>query len=215
MYSRLFNQANYNSTKSTIISNINGRICHHRVYLLKMIAEQEKIRNYLEVGVHNGASMSYVVHQTNSKINKCIGLDLFEDTFYKDKITIENSRNNIERNNISNSNVILVKCNSNNPNTLNQVNRILNGEELDLLFIDGDHKYNGVKTDCLLYSRLLKKGGLLVFDDFGPRHPGVYKFLNEFIKENNEFEIIDYFTDYPNGHPTVPDYCTMLVLKKL
>ena len=37
---------------------------------------------------------------------------------------------------------------------------------LDFLFIDGDHSYESVKQDFLLYSKLLKKGSLLIFHDY-------------------------------------------------
>ncbi len=54
-------------------------------------------------------------------------------------------------------------------------------EGVDLLFIDGDHRYEGVMADFLLYSPLVKKGGIIAFhdviaqaDDFG-----VPKFIKE------------------------------------
>ena len=38
---------------------------------------------------------------------------------------------------------------------------------LDLLFIDGDHSYEGVKADWDAYNRFLKPGTLVVFHDWG------------------------------------------------
>jgi len=38
---------------------------------------------------------------------------------------------------------------------------------LDLLFIDGDHSYKGVKSDWDAYSRFLRSGSLVVFHDWG------------------------------------------------
>ena len=38
-------------------------------------------------------------------------------------------------------------------------------DPIDFLFIDGDHSYYAVLTDWLLYSPLVKKGGMVVFDD--------------------------------------------------
>lgn len=40
-------------------------------------------------------------------------------------------------------------------------------EELDLLFIDGDHSYDAVKADWEHYQRFLKTGSLVVFHDYG------------------------------------------------
>ena len=54
---------------------------------------------------------------------------------------------------------------------------------LDLLFIDADHTYEGVKADYLLYKDNVKPGGLIVFHDIihHPNHPtvGVDRFWNE------------------------------------
>lgn len=38
-------------------------------------------------------------------------------------------------------------------------------DSLDLLFIDGDHTYKGVKQDYEMYSKYVRKGGLIVFHD--------------------------------------------------
>lgn len=38
-------------------------------------------------------------------------------------------------------------------------------KKIDLLFIDGDHTYEGVKRDFELYSPLVRKGGLIAFHD--------------------------------------------------
>lgn len=37
--------------------------------------------------------------------------------------------------------------------------------EIDFIFIDGDHSYEGVKKDWLLYSGLVRKGGIIAFHD--------------------------------------------------
>jgi predicted O-methyltransferase YrrM len=41
--------------------------------------------------------------------------------------------------------------------------------KLDFLFIDGDHRYEGVKRDFECYSSLVKKGGIIAFHDILPR----------------------------------------------
>ncbi len=38
---------------------------------------------------------------------------------------------------------------------------------LDVLFIDGDHSYEGVKADWDAYKRFLKKGSIVIFHDYG------------------------------------------------
>jgi predicted O-methyltransferase YrrM len=39
-------------------------------------------------------------------------------------------------------------------------------QTFDLIYIDGDHEAKGVLSDAVLAWRLLKKGGILVFDDY-------------------------------------------------
>jgi predicted O-methyltransferase YrrM len=39
---------------------------------------------------------------------------------------------------------------------------------LDLLFIDGDHSYAGVKRDFALYSPIVRPAGMIVFHDIAP-----------------------------------------------
>jgi len=48
---------------------------------------------------------------------------------------------------------------------LKGVKRFLAGKKLDLLFIDGDHSYEGVKRDWEMYSPLMREGGVVVFHD--------------------------------------------------
>jgi predicted O-methyltransferase YrrM len=59
----------------------------------------------------------------------------------------------------------LLRANSHEPGTLKQVTGLFNGSGIDLLFLDGDHTYEGVKRDWEMYSPLVRKGGLVVFHD--------------------------------------------------
>lgn len=61
--------------------------------------------------------------------------------------------------------------NSHSPATLVDLKKVLAGAEIDLLMIDGDHTYEGVKQDYLMYAPLVREGGLVVFHDVLP-HPG-------------------------------------------
>jgi predicted O-methyltransferase YrrM len=52
---------------------------------------------------------------------------------------------------------------------------LLAGEPIDVLFIDGDHTYEGVKQDFLMYAPMVANEGMIVFHDVSPHpsHPGV------------------------------------------
>ena len=43
-------------------------------------------------------------------------------------------------------------------------------EPIDLLFIDGDHRYEGVRADLLEYRHMVSPGGLIAFHDIVPDH---------------------------------------------
>jgi predicted O-methyltransferase YrrM len=77
----------------------------------------------------------------------------------------------------------LLRRSSHDPRTLDRVKRILSGRELDFLFIDGDHSYEGVKQDFEMYSPMVRKGGLVAFHEIagpgGERARGVPSFWRE------------------------------------
>lgn len=58
-----------------------------------------------------------------------------------------------------------VREDSHAPETLEAVERILDGREVDFLFIDGDHTYEGVRADFEMYAPLVREGGLVGFHD--------------------------------------------------
>jgi len=51
------------------------------------------------------------------------------------------------------------------PRTLRRVERILGGQRLDVLFIDGDHSYEGALGDFLAYRPFVRDGGVIAFHD--------------------------------------------------
>ncbi len=63
-------------------------------------------------------------------------------------------------------------------------------EFFDWIYIDGDHYYEGVKKDIELAAKKLKKGGMIVLNDYavwspvGMTHCGVARAVNEFCLEN-------------------------------
>lgn len=58
----------------------------------------------------------------------------------------------------------------------------LNINNIGLLFIDGNHEYDSVKEDFLLWNPKLIKGGVIAFHDSTERE-GVKQVVNEYINE--------------------------------
>jgi len=160
-----------------------GRICHHRVCCLHVLSRLlGNVKRYVEVGVHNGTSMSYVVKESTPK--HCIGIDMFTTNAHygKDKLQKERSRKNIQKNNASKSKIGLIKGNSRSEKVLAELLKNFNYNTVDMLFIDGDHSYDGVKADFDNYSKFVRPGGWIILDDYMPHKdnwPGICKFVHE------------------------------------
>jgi predicted O-methyltransferase YrrM len=79
---------------------------------------------------------------------------------------------------------------SHDPKTKSLVYDLIPEGSLDLLFIDGDHSYAGVKQDSIDYTPLVKKGGLVGYHDtLMIEETG--RAVNDFVAENSDmFEIV-------------------------
>ena len=62
----------------------------------------------------------------------------------------------------------LIRGDSHAEEVCTRVKRIT--QSLDVLFIDGDHSYEGVKSDFLMYAPLVRPGGIVAFHDIA-EHP--------------------------------------------
>jgi len=65
-------------------------------------------------------------------------------------------------------------------------------DRIDLLFIDGDHSYQGVKSDWEAYKSFLKSGSVVVFHDWGWAE-GVKRVITEDVKS-----LVDHYDLLPN-----------------
>lgn len=67
----------------------------------------------------------------------------------------------------------------------------LGGNQIDFLFIDGDHTETGVRQDYEMYSPLVRSGGLIAFHDIVKKQPipqnQVYYFWEE-LKKTEEYQ---------------------------
>lgn len=59
----------------------------------------------------------------------------------------------------------------------------------DVILIDGDHSYDGVKADFERYAEMLSPGGVLIVDDYGSKDwPEVTRFVDEVVVGDDRFE---------------------------
>lgn len=70
--------------------------------------------------------------------------------------------------------LICLKEDSHRPEAVSAVRKCLAGRKLDVLYLDGDHSYDGVKADFELFTPLVRAGGLVVFHDIVPDYKTRY-----------------------------------------
>jgi predicted O-methyltransferase YrrM len=84
---------------------------------------------------------------------------------------------------------------SHDPRTTAEIKRKLAGAEVDFLFIDGDHSYDGVKADFELYSPLVRPEGVIALHDIVPGDEdnvgGVPTFWRELKERYETREIVE------------------------
>jgi predicted O-methyltransferase YrrM len=56
-------------------------------------------------------------------------------------------------------------------------------DSIRMMYIDGEHTYDAVKDELARYADLLSPGGLLTFDDYSARYPGVAQAIHEHLAE--------------------------------
>ena len=79
--------------------------------------------------------------------------------------------------------------------TKRELVKILGKKKVDLLFIDGDHTYEGVKKDWEMYSPLVREGGFVVFHDICHHETiqncEVERFWKEIAPKHSVAEFVD------------------------
>jgi cephalosporin hydroxylase len=83
-----------------------------------------------------------------------------------------------------------IQGDSHDPNTIERVRRVFPERDVDFLFIDGDHSYDGVRRDYYDYSQFVKPGGLIVFHDVSGLGE-VKAFWDEVKRSNMSIEIVE------------------------
>ena len=166
----------------------------------KKVLEQFKSKpniNYLEIGIFEGRSMFWMLENilTNSTA-KVTGIDVFlrEDikkTYYA----------NLELSGLSDK-VTTIEDYS------QLAMRKLPLESFDIVYIDGSHVMNDVLEDAVLSWRLVKKGGILIFDDYC--HLAYSSHRSEFPKP-----AIDAFVQFFDKHFEVIHNDYQLILRRI
>lgn len=72
----------------------------------------------------------------------------------------------------------------------------MNSESIDMLFVDADHSYPGVKKDYNAWYPIVKMGGYFAFHDVGPGCE-VFDFYNQELLKDSRIKLIEFPTVGP------------------
>uniref|UniRef100_A0A6C0LX61 Methyltransferase n=1 Tax=viral metagenome TaxID=1070528 RepID=A0A6C0LX61_9ZZZZ len=151
----------------------------------------------VEIGVHGGGSLLKTADLLINKNIKLFGIDCWENI---EKIGINGIPNNFWTKSSLNKFLNLHK--ENYTNLINIINHYdykfmklikgfstgvvnkFNNNSIDAIYIDGDHSYEGVKNDLDLYYPKVKKGGLILLDDY-TNILSVKKAVDDFCNKKN------------------------------
>ncbi|MCG2633012.1 class I SAM-dependent methyltransferase [Bradyrhizobium sp. WYCCWR 13023] len=125
------------------------------------MVRQIQPRRVLEIGTAQGG-VFWLLCQISSPEAHLISLDLPPEERYSGgkKVDVD-----LERLKKTGQTVHAVTGSSHDPAILTRVKTILGESALDILFIDGDHTYEGVRQDYEMYHSLVRPGGLIAFHD--------------------------------------------------
>lgn len=160
--------------KDEKISKIFTHTTNEEKYKLFELASQKK-GVFVEIGSYVGASSCYIAEGilSGGKKSKLYCVDTWENDAMSEgnKDTFEEFINNTREYN----DIIypLRGCSK-------RVSQIFD-KEIDFIFIDGDHSYEGVLADVEAWFPKLKSGGLVVFHDYGWAE-GVKKVVDDFVR---------------------------------
>ena len=188
----------------------------HILYDLRTILGEKEI-NYLEIGSYVGSSASLILHHNFKSNIYCVDpLKINDKNRYKGNLNHEQTlKKNLEINNIHNNNIKILKYFSNDKNLHNEIKDL----KIDILFIDGCHKYQSVINDFNNYKDKVNNGGFIIFDDYLDYKtcPEVKKAV-DFIIENynlDEYEIIGTLENIQHVISNIPsNYSNEFILYK-
>jgi|TARA_B110001452_G_scaffold124499_1_gene103218 hypothetical protein len=172
--------------------------------------ENYKPKNFLEVGVFQGVTSRNVCEKLNISNNGNFsfhGIDIFEDS----NNNIDNKEMTHKHSKLSNPfkhllfNIILKK----NLFSIKSIYKFLNKfkdnvhlykgysntelpkidlSKIDMVFLDGGHSYETVSSDLSLILKEIKKGKVIICDDYDQKNYGVKKAVDELENQVSEIK---------------------------
>ena len=118
------------------------------------------VKNFMEIGTDQGGT--FAIWSKLSEDGIRISLDLPHGTYGVDTYDVNQRDAHLKS---LGSNVRMIHGDSHSEEMQSLISSLLKEGELDFLFIDGDHTYEGVKKDYEDYKKYVKSGGWIGFHD--------------------------------------------------
>ena len=141
---------------------------------LSLIPERKR---FLEIGTYEGRSTCWLI-QNIDKYGTIYSIDPYPNLEEVEQRFIENTREAVKGTSI-------ISCLVKDRSYTALAKMITQGQEFDFIYIDGDHDPATTLTDACMAWGLLRKGGVMLFDDYEyPEEPtkvGIQGFLQGFV----------------------------------
>lgn len=190
--------------------SLNGTIRPYQIRseitALMQLLQHRKPRRILEIGTANGGTLFLLCRALDPK-GVIVSIDLpggwfgggyplWRKHLYRSFATGEQR-------------VELLRANSHDLRTLEMADALVERHPFDLIFIDGDHTYDGAKQDFMMYRRLLAPNGSVAFHDIVPhtRDPDcdVARLWAELKGDYNAVEFVEDWTSDFGGIGVLTD----------
>jgi predicted O-methyltransferase YrrM len=160
-------------------------------------AVKNKDLRVLEIGTLFGLGLAAIYEHAHSRFNSVhlTAIDPLDGYYGKDArdiVTDENIdertfRSNLMAAGIPDQDYTLIKMMSTEDSAIEAASKQLH----DLLIIDGDHSYAGIAADYVNYLPAVKRGGYIIFDDYGsPDWPDVMEFVDTAVRNDPHVALV-------------------------
>lgn len=134
---------------------------HSEIIDAAKFVKELAIKNFMEIGTDQGGTFA-IWSKVSKEDGIRISLDMPHGHFGRADYDVQKRDEYLKS---LGKNVTMIHGDSHLAEIKEQIKSILDGTQLDFLFIDGDHTYDGVKMDYEMYKEFVKPGGWIGFHD--------------------------------------------------
>ena len=185
----------------TLEERMKGRLATslENAVLRTLVAKSVNGKNLkvLEIGVLFGVGLAMIYDRTVDAFDKVhlTAIDPFEgyyggnalDIVTNERITENVFLDNMTAARVPEKNLTLIKGFSTDDDVIKSASK----DQYDILIIDGDHSYAGVKADFVNYAPFVKRGGyILIDDDSAPEWPEITEYVDKELLPREDITLV-------------------------